>query len=72
MSDYECVLCHARTSMFGHYVTDDEGFFYTCREPERAAKRLTRIRWDEEAKERAELTRLQAKYPAPLQQGEES
>lgn len=49
--------------MMGHWGQDSDGSYYTCQEPER--KEAAQAKWlaEHEAKERAELARLKAKYP---------
>lgn len=61
--DYYCSKCNQRSSMMGHSAQDDQGWYYTCEEPEREAARLAAIEARIEAKERAELARLLKKYP---------
>lgn len=39
-SRYHCSACSDASGMQGHYVKDDDGWFFHCQEPERWARRL--------------------------------
>lgn len=42
-SRYHCAACDDGAGMYGHYVTDDEGGFFHCQDPERNKRRVMKL-----------------------------
>lgn len=45
-SAYHCGGCNTGSGSQGHTMKDDDGFFFSCQEPERAEK--VRLKWVED------------------------
>lgn len=57
-SQYHCAQCGGPTSSYGHSSRDDDGYFFSCQEPERHKRKMELANFKYRQKVKADYERV--------------